>query len=80
MSHTNAILTPKGRPRLAGCVVEDGWSLRRRLNGFRCRRQQRRAGPGVTGPMVKTGWAIFPTGRSCLHGGRPGGGSGGSSQ
>jgi hypothetical protein len=25
MSHANALLTPKGRLRLARCVVEDGW-------------------------------------------------------
>lgn len=29
MSHANACLTPKGRLKLARCVVEDGWSLRR---------------------------------------------------
>ncbi|MGY2747514.1 hypothetical protein ACVWZ8_004696 [Arthrobacter sp. UYCu723] len=29
MSHANAILTPKGRLRLARCVLEDGWPLHR---------------------------------------------------
>lgn len=29
MSHANATLTPLGRLRLARCVVEDGWPLRR---------------------------------------------------
>ena len=34
MSHANALLTPKGRLRLAQCVVEDGWSLRRAAERF----------------------------------------------
>jgi transposase len=34
MSHANAFLTPKGRLRLARCVVEDGWSLRRAAERF----------------------------------------------
>ncbi|OUD02974.1 hypothetical protein CA983_12180 [Streptomyces swartbergensis] len=29
LSHRNAPLTPTGRLRLARCVVEDGWPLRR---------------------------------------------------
>ena len=34
MSHRNAPLTPTGRLRLARCVVEDGWSLRRAAERF----------------------------------------------
>ena len=34
MSHANALLTPKGRLRLARCVVGDGWSLRRAAEPF----------------------------------------------
>jgi transposase-like protein len=34
MSHANAILTPKGRLRLAQCVVEEGWPLRRAAERF----------------------------------------------
>jgi transposase InsO family protein len=34
MSHANAILTPKGRLRLARCVVEEGWPLRRAAERF----------------------------------------------
>jgi transposase len=34
MSHANALLTPKGRLRLARCVVEDGWSLDRAAERF----------------------------------------------
>lgn len=34
MSHANALLTPKGRLRLARCVVEDGWPLRRAAERF----------------------------------------------
>jgi transposase len=34
MSHANAILTPKGRLRLARCVVDDGWPLRRAAERF----------------------------------------------
>ncbi|MDQ0768134.1 transposase [Pseudarthrobacter defluvii] len=34
MSHANALLTPKGRLRLAQCVVEDEWSLRRAAERF----------------------------------------------
>lgn len=37
MPHRNAILIPAGRLRRARCVVEGGWPLRRRQNGFRCR-------------------------------------------
>ena len=34
MSHANAVLTPRGRLRLARCVVEDGWPLRRAAERF----------------------------------------------
>lgn len=34
MSHANAVLTPKGRLRLARCVVEDEWPLRRAAERF----------------------------------------------
>lgn len=34
MSHANALLTPKGRLRLARCVVDDGWPLRRAAERF----------------------------------------------
>jgi hypothetical protein len=34
MSHANACLTPRGRLKLARCVVEDGWSLRRAAERF----------------------------------------------
>ena len=34
MSHANSCLTPKGRLKLARCVVEDGWSLRRAAERF----------------------------------------------
>lgn len=34
MSHPNAVLTPKGRLRLARCVVEDGWPLARAAERF----------------------------------------------
>jgi transposase InsO family protein len=34
MSHNNAVLTPKGRLRLARCIVEDGWPLRRAAERF----------------------------------------------
>jgi transposase len=34
MSHANALLTPRGRLRLARCVVEDGWSLQRAAERF----------------------------------------------
>lgn len=34
MSHANALLTPNGRLRLARCVVEDGWPLRRAAERF----------------------------------------------
>lgn len=34
MSHANAILTPKGMLRLARCIVEDGWPLRRAAERF----------------------------------------------
>lgn len=34
MSHRNALLTPTGRLRLARCVVDDGWPLRRAAERF----------------------------------------------
>lgn len=34
MSHANASLAPAGRLRLARCVVDDGWSLRRAAERF----------------------------------------------
>lgn len=34
MSHANACLTPRGRLKLARCVVEDGWPLRRAADRF----------------------------------------------
>ena len=34
MSHANALLAPAGRLRLARCVVDDGWSLRRAAERF----------------------------------------------
>ena len=34
MSHANAPLSPTGRLRLARCVVEDGWPLRRAADRF----------------------------------------------
>lgn len=34
MSHANALLTPKGRLRLAKCIVEDKWPLRRAAERF----------------------------------------------
>lgn len=34
MSHANACLTPRGRLKLARCVVEEGWPLRRAAERF----------------------------------------------
>ncbi len=34
MPHANAILTPRGRLRLARCVVEEGWPLCRAVERF----------------------------------------------
>lgn len=36
MSHANALLTPRGRLRLACCVVDDGWTLHRAAERFQC--------------------------------------------
>lgn len=36
MSHANAPLTPTGRLRLARCVVDQGWPLRRAAERFGC--------------------------------------------
>jgi transposase InsO family protein len=36
MIHANACLTPKGRLRLARCVVEDGWTHARAAERFQC--------------------------------------------
>ncbi|MFI5490605.1 IS481 family transposase, partial [Micromonospora echinaurantiaca] len=34
MPHANAPLTERGRLRLASCVVDDGWPLRRAAERF----------------------------------------------
>lgn len=34
MTHANAPLTPEGRRRLAGLVVEEGWPVRRVAERF----------------------------------------------
>lgn len=36
MVHANACLTPKGRLRLARCVVDDGWTYARAAQRFQC--------------------------------------------
>ena len=36
MSHANASLTPRGRLRLARCVVDDGWTYARAAERFQC--------------------------------------------
>ena len=36
MTHANALLTPRGRLRLARCVVEDGWTYARAAERFQC--------------------------------------------
>ncbi|MGY4649747.1 transposase-like protein [Mycobacterium sp. URHB0021] len=36
MSHANALFTPRGRLRLASCVVEDGWTYARAAERFQC--------------------------------------------
>lgn len=36
MSHANACLTPRGRLRLARCVVDDGWTYARAAERFQC--------------------------------------------
>ncbi|SKL10728.1 transposase for ISMyma06 [Mycobacteroides abscessus subsp. massiliense] len=36
MVHANACLTPKGRLRLARCVVDDGWTYARAADRFQC--------------------------------------------
>ncbi|OHT91084.1 IS481 family transposase [Mycobacterium syngnathidarum] len=38
MVHANACLTPKGRLRLARCVVDDGWAYARAAERFQCSR------------------------------------------
>lgn len=34
MTHANAPLTPAGRLRLARCIVDDGWTIRRAAERF----------------------------------------------
>ncbi len=35
-SHAKALLTPKGRLKLATSIVDDGWSIRRAAERFQC--------------------------------------------
>ena len=42
MSHANALLAPAGRLRLARCIVDDGWSLRRAAERFQVSRARPR--------------------------------------
>ena len=52
MPHRNAPLTETGRLRLARCVVEDGWPLRRAAERFQVSPHHR--GP-VGGPVPAAG-------------------------
>jgi transposase len=36
MSHANALLTPKGRLKLASVIIDEGWSIRRAAERFQC--------------------------------------------
>ena len=36
MSHANALLTPKGRLKLASAIVDEGWPVRRAAERFQC--------------------------------------------
>lgn len=48
MSHANASLTPTGRLRLARCIVDDGWPLRRAAKPKESRVEQ----PDKSGPVA----------------------------
>lgn len=52
-------LTETGRLRLARCVVEDGWPLRRAAVPFRSHPPRQGAGPSATGTWARQAW---PTG------------------
>ncbi|MER5549300.1 leucine zipper domain-containing protein [Streptomyces sp. NPDC002589] len=45
VSHRNAPLTPTGRLRLARCVVDDGWPVRRAAERFQVSHTTSHAGP-----------------------------------
>jgi hypothetical protein len=62
MSHANAILTPRNWLRLARCVVDDGWPLRRaaKRSQVSVTTAARLGRPGVTVSRVKTGCRTFP--------------------
>ena len=49
--HRNAPLTETGRLRLARCIVEEGWPVRRALRGSRSRHD----GGAVGGPLALVG-------------------------
>jgi len=54
MSHANALLTPKGGLRLARCVVENGWALRRAAERFQVSVTTAAPWPPAIGTMVRT--------------------------
>ncbi|MDO5865218.1 MULTISPECIES: leucine zipper domain-containing protein [Paenarthrobacter] len=57
MSHADAVLTPKGRLRLARCIVEDRWPLARSAveQSFNRFMQWRGVATGTTSSRSPTG-------------------------
>ncbi len=79
MPHGNAPLTETGRLRLARCVVEDGWPLRRAAERFQVSLTTAgRWAPG-TGRLARPGWPTGPRGRTTARLVPRAGPSGGSS-
>ena len=64
MSHGNASLTPTGRLRLARCVVDDGWPLRRAAERFGVSVTTANVGRAATARRARRGWVTAPAART----------------
>ncbi len=70
MPHANAPLSELGRLRLARCVVDDGWPVRRAAprSGSRSPRRRRSVGRTATARRAGRGWPTGPVDRSGSRG------------
>jgi len=81
MTHANALLTPRGRLRLARCVVEDGWTYARAAERFQCSTATAKKWADRYRVLAAgTRWLIGPAGPITAPGGWRSAGSDGSSR
>ena len=71
MSHRNAPLTETGRLRLARCIVEDGWPVRRAAERFQVSQTNAAGGPYATASPGRREWPTGPAARTIAGAGCP---------